>query len=290
MKRQKEVDRSTQSVSLQSTPTQSATMQSASMQRKGKAPFSILISPAKNMTQVDSLPVKGEPRHLEDTKILLKTLQAMTDVELQTLWKVKDALARQNIERIRSMDLTRNLSPAVLTYVGIQYQHLAPEVLSEGALAYLEEHLRILSGFYGVLRPFDGIVPYRLEMQAKLSVEGRGKNLYSFWGEKLWKDLQGEWGEDPSFWILGLASKEYAKAIEPYLDSSDRMITCVFGEEKNGKILEKATQVKAARGEMVRFLAERGITDPEGLKAFDGIHWFYEEAYSDETRATFAYH
>lgn len=102
------------------------------------------------------------------------------------------------------MDLRRRLTPAVLAYDGIQYRHMAPGVFTDGEFRYIEEHLRILSGFYGMLRPLDGVTPYRLEMQAKLSGEGFG-SLYEFWGGRLAAQLAGE-----TKVILNLASKEYS--------------------------------------------------------------------------------
>ena len=179
------------------------------------------------------------------------------------------------------MDLERNLTPAVLTYEGLQYQHMAPEVFSEGALTYIQKNLRILSGFYGVLKPFDGVTPYRLEMQAKLSVQGK-KDLYDFWGERLYRELT-----DGDHLILNLASKEYAKAVEKYLTPEDRFITVEFGERKDGKVKQKATLAKMARGEMVRFMAENNIQDPEEIKAFHELGFSFEEALSDEKKIVF---
>ena len=120
---------------------------------------------------------------------------------------------------------------------------------------YVRDRLKILSGLYGLLRPFDGIVPYRLEMQAPLSVGGK-KDLYGYWGDAISRALMEE-AEDGI--ILNLASREYAKTVEPYLSPSFRLIHCVFGERgKDGKIRVKGTQAKMAQGEMVRWLAERG--------------------------------
>ena len=169
----------------------------------------IIISPAKKMNvDTDTYGVTGLPVFLEDTKILMKEIQKLSFSDAQALWKCNDKLAELNYARFQEMDLERNLTPAVLTYEGLQYQHMAPEVFSEGALTYIEENLRILSGFYGVLKPFDGVTPYRLEMQAKLSVHGK-KDLYDFWGERLYRELT-----DGDHLILNLASKEYAKAVE----------------------------------------------------------------------------
>jgi cytoplasmic iron level regulating protein YaaA (DUF328/UPF0246 family) len=152
-----------------------------------------------------------------------------------------------NYDRVQETDLERDLTAAVIAYEGIQYQHLAPHVISETELDWIGSHLRILSGFYGLLRPTDGVVPYRLEMQAKAAVAGN-KNLYEFWGDSLYREVL-----DDSRIIINLASREYSKCIEKYLKPEDRYITCVFGDLENGKIVQKGVYAKMARGEMERY-------------------------------------
>ena len=147
------------------------------------------------------------------------------------------------------MDLTKNLTPALLAYDGIQYTYMAPAVFEDGQFDYVQEHLRILSGFYGVVKPLDGVVPYRLEMQAKAAVSGH-KNLYDFWGDSLYQEVMDESGI-----LINLASKEYSKCIEKYLRPEDRYITCIFGELEGGRVVQKGVYAKMARGEMVRFMA-----------------------------------
>lgn len=242
----------------------------------------IIISPAKKMNvDTDTYRVEGLPVFLEDTKILMKEIQKLGFSNAQSLWKCNDKLAELNYFRFKEMDLERNLTPAVLTYEGLQYQHMAPEVFSEGALTYTQKNLRILSGFYGVLKPFDGVTPYRLEMQAKLSVQGK-KDLYDFWGDRLYRELT-----DGDHLILNLASREYAKAVEKYLTPEDRFITVEFGERKDGKVKQKATLAKMARGEMVRFMAENNIQDPEEIKCFQELGFVYEKSLSDEKKFVF---
>jgi len=153
---------------------------------------------------------------------------------------------------------------------------MAPGVFTEQAFQYVQEHLRILSGFYGILKPFDGVTPYRLEMQAKLRA-GESKNLYDYWGDSLAKKLFAE-----TDCIVNLASKEYSVCISKYLSKNVRFITCVFGEEKNGKVIEKGTKCKMARGEMVRFMAENQVTDPEQIKSFDRLNYRFDPSRSNE--------
>ena len=226
----------------------------------------IIISPAKKMAaDTDTLPAEGLPAFLAHTERLKTALQGMSRQELQSLWKCNDAITAQNAARLADMDLHRQLTPAVLAYEGIQYQYMAPRVMEIPQLDYLREHLRILSGFYGLLRPFDGVVPYRLEMQARLAIDGC-KDLYGFWDGLLARTLA-----DETDFILNLASKEYSRAVEPHLPGRVRLVACTFGERKNGRIVEKGTMCKMARGQMVRWLAENQIKSPEDLLAFDHL-------------------
>ena len=126
----------------------------------------IIIAPAKKMVvDTDSFAVDGLPQFLEQTEQLKATLQGMSPKELQSLWKCSDAIASLNIERLALMDLRRNLTPAVMAYEGIQYRYMAPGVMEASHLDYPREHLRILSGFYGLLRPFDGVTASRNVMR-----------------------------------------------------------------------------------------------------------------------------
>ena len=242
----------------------------------------IIISPAKKMNvDADSLPCQGLPAFLPRTERLLSALRAMDAAELKRLWKCNDQIAALNIRRLEAMDLRRNLTPAILSYEGIQYQYMAPGVFTSAEYGYVQEHLRILSGFYGLLRPFDGVTPYRLEMQARLAVDG-AKDLYAFWGSSLARQLAAESG-----CILNLASREYSLCVSKHLEPSVRFITCVFGEETGGRILEKGTLCKMARGEMVRYLAEHRITEPEAAKGFDRLGYRYAPTRSDRNTYVF---
>lgn len=242
----------------------------------------IIISPAKKMNvDTDSLEWLALPRFLERTEQLLARLQSMSYAELKKLWKCNDQLAELNVQRLQAMDPRRHLTPAILSYEGIQYRYMAPGVFTTWEFEYIQDHLRILSGFYGLLRPFDGVTPYRLEMQARLAVDG-GKDVYAFWGDTLARQLFEE-----TDCILNLASKEYSVCVSRYLPPNVRFITCIFGEDKDGKVIEKATMCKMARGEMVRFLAENNITDPKDVQKFDRQHFHFSPAHSDENTYVF---
>lgn len=158
---------------------------------KEGAAMLFIISPAKKMVDAaDSFAWRDMPRFLPQTRELLDALRALSYDEAKALWKCSDALAELNYGRVRDMDPACGAActPAVFSYEGIQYQNMAPQVMTVEQLDYLQRRLRILSGFYGVLRPLDAVVPYRLEMQAKLAV-GDTRDLYGYWGSRLYEAL-----------------------------------------------------------------------------------------------------
>ena len=237
----------------------------------------IIISPAKQMrVDTDSFACNTLPVFMEKTEILMQWIRSLSYEEQKKLWACNDKIARQNAERFAHMDLRKNLTPALLSYDGIQYTYMAPAVFEDGQYEYVQEHLRILSGFYGVVKPMDGVVPYRLEMQAKATVAGY-KNLYDFWGDSLYQEVV-----DDSRIIVNLASKEYSKCIEKYLQPGDRYITCVFGELEGGKVVQKGVYAKMARGEMVRYMAGIQTEEPEQMKSFNWSGYRFDEDRSSE--------
>ena len=245
----------------------------------------IIISPAKKMKQdADSFDCHGLPQLLHQTEQLYQQLCRMSYAELKRLWCCNDQIATLNYERLQKMDLHRNLTPAVMSYEGIQYRYMAPSVLTDKELAYLEQNLRILSGFYGILRPFDGVTPYRLEMQAKLSVNGC-HNLYEFWKDIIAQSLFSE-----TDMIVNLASKEYSRCISNYRPKHVKFLTCIFGELQEDKVVEKGTKCKMMRGEMVRYMAEKQIKDTKDLQAFERLGYRFSPQRSDETTYVFLKH
>lgn len=244
--------------------------------------MNIIISPAKNMqAEGDIIHVSSSPVFLNKTKELWKTLAGYTKEELKKLYKANDTITELNYRRIREMDLDKGITPAVLAYAGLQYQSMAPGVFTDKQWDYIGKHLFILSGFYGILRAMDGVVPYRLEMQARLPANGE-KDLYGYWKDSLYKELTKD-----SRIIVNLASKEYSKAIEPYLTEDDTFLTCVFGSLTDGKVKVKATEAKMARGSMVRWMAEHNIEQVEELKKFDQGGYCYTPEYSTEREIVF---
>lgn len=252
----------------------------------------IIISPAKKMNMSDDYPAEVTvPCFLDKTEAVKEYLQGLNYGELKEIWKCNDKIAELNQGRLRGMNLHGRVTPAVLAYEGIQYQSMAPGVFAREELHYIGEHLYILSGFYGILRAFDGVVPYRLEMQAKLAWQreaGLVTSLYDYWGDSLYRVLT-EPRRDGTV-IVNLASKEYSRCIEPWLQEEDKYITCVFGEmdKSTGKLKVKATAAKMARGAMVRFMAEQQVTDPEQIKKFDRMGYRYRADLSDDATYVFA--
>ena len=243
----------------------------------------IIISPAKKMNiDTDTFGPQGLPVFLSRTKELMNYIKGLSYEDAKKLWSCNDKIAAQNFERYEHMNLERQLTPAIVSYEGIQYQYMSPMVFSETALDYIQKNLRILSGFYGILKPFDGVTPYRLEMQAKAKI-GTCKDLYEYWGNSLYEQLTA----DDDHVILNLASKEYSKCIEKYLQPGDLYITCVFGEESNGKVVQKGTFAKMARGEMVRYLAENNIDTLDDVKQFHGLGYEFSNEYSTEKEYIF---
>jgi cytoplasmic iron level regulating protein YaaA (DUF328/UPF0246 family) len=237
----------------------------------------VIISPAKKMkVNNDDFAHRNMPVFIKESEMLLDYLKSLDYKELKTIWKCSDNIAGLNFRRIRDMDLYNNLTPAILSFEGIQYQYMGPGVFNYDQFEYIENHLRILSGFYGVLRPFDGVIPYRLEMQSRL-INWEYKTLYEFWGEKIAKNIFSE-----SKYVLNLASQEYSQCISRYLSGNIKFINCTFGELNGEKVFQKGTLVKMARGEMVRFMAENNIENVDDIKGFDRLKYRYREEFSTE--------
>lgn len=242
----------------------------------------IIISPAKKMiNDCAYITEMSIPVFIEKTKKLQTYLASLSYVELKKLLVCNEDIAKLNYQRYQNMDLSYNVTPALLSYDGIQYKYMAPDVFEEDYFTYVNQHLRILSGFYGILKPMDGVVPYRLEMQAKLKTDFC-KNVYDYWKDELYKELTKE-----DSIILNLASDEYSKAILKYCTNENRVIQCTFGELINDKVKEKGVYVKMARGEMVRYMAENNIQNIEEIKNFNRLGFTYNEMLSNENHYVF---
>ena len=243
----------------------------------------LIISPAKKMNvDTDTMEIRGLPRFLDRTRLLCDWLKTMSYDQLKALWRCDDAIASLNYERLQHMELEEGLTPAVLAYEGIQYRYMAPHLFSWEQFDYLDRHLRILSGFYGVLRPFDGVTPYRLEMGAKLETDG-ARDLYGFWGDKLARVLEP--GDGP---VVDLASREYSRAVVPHLPRGVPLVACIFGRLRpDGRVVEQGAPCKMARGQMVRWMAEQAVTRVEELREFRDLGYRFSPERSDPGRYVF---
>lgn len=243
----------------------------------------VVISPAKQMrTAQDAFDVLGIPPFAHQTARLHQALLGIEREDgaagLQALWNVSDRLLTTCLDTLHEFmpvlsdtdladpDIARRISPAVMSYHGIQYQSMAPEVMDSAQLAWLQDHLWILSGLYGCVRPFHAVEPYRLEMGAKLAVDD-ARDLYAFWSDKLARAIAPA-GSNTT--IVNLASVEYAKAVLPNLAGDATAVTCLFGEGiRNGKPIQRSTASKKARGSMVRWMTENKLEDASELTAFN---------------------
>jgi len=250
-----------------------------------------IISPAKNM-KVDregTRPVTL-PFFMEEAKEIHQELKNMMPSDLQILMKINDKLADDSFDRIQHMKFDIDGTSAIETYDGIQYKYMKPQTFTDTVKDFAQNHLRVLSGLYGVVRPYDSIYEYRLEMLTKLVVRSTdngacSKNLYDFWENKLYEQLINELEGEKV--IVNLASDEYGKTIKKYVKEPYRMITCHFKVYSKGQYKVQATAAKMARGSMVRYICENQVDDPEKLKEFDWEGYRFEESLSNDREYVF---
>lgn len=225
--------------------------------------------------------IQNLPCFLDKTEFLMKYIQNLSYEEAKNLWKCNDKIAKTSFEYFSNISLTERLTPAILAYEGIQYKYISPNVFDVEQWNYIENHLCILSGFYGILKPLDGVVPYRLEMQSKVMLSGY-KDLYDYWGDTLFKKLY----EDTDI-VLNLASKEYSKCIEKHINHQVQFISCTFAEYKEDKIITKGAFAKMARGEMIRYMTEEKIENISAIKNFNRLGYRYSEEKSNDKNIVF---
>ncbi len=248
-----------------------------------------VISPAKNLNENQTAPVAAysQPDLLADAAVLMEELRRLAPQDIAKLMHVSDKIALLNAERNAAWQppfTPENAKQAVYLFNGDVYEGLAAESLPPAGVDYLQAHLRILSGLYGLLRPLDLIQPYRLEMGTALA-NPRGKNLYEFWGDTIAEALNRALAEQQTDTLINLASQEYFKSVSGKLKA--RLITPVFKDEKNGQYKVISFYAKRARGLMVRYAAEQQISEPEELKAFDLEGYAYNAAASNEKEWVF---
>lgn len=250
----------------------------------------IIISPAKSI-QVQSLDTVRQfttPIFLKETESLVKKLKKMSSKKLQKMMNISVEIADLNVDRFENWELplkeTEVIQPAIASFTGEVYRGLDAASMDAETMNFTQDKLRILSGLYGLLKPWDLMYPYRLEMGTRWAVTPKTKNLYQFWGKKLAQALNEEMSADEV--LVNLASSEYFKAVDrKTLQAS--MVTPVFKELKNGEYKVVMTYAKNARGRMTRYILENKLQNIEDIKGFDWDGYRFHESLSDENEWVF---
>ena len=248
----------------------------------------VVISPAKRLDWAERQVDMTEPAFGEDAMRLAKTMRNLTLGDLKGLMDLSDDLAKLNRDRFKSYAAEPDadaVRPAALAFAGDTYQGLEAASLDDDEMAWAQEHLRILSGLYGVLRPLDAIQQYRLEMGSRLKTR-RGKSLYDYWGDDLAKALNAQAEEIGADVLVNCASQEYFGAV-PVKTLKMKIVTPQFFEDKNGTPKIVSFYAKKARGAMARYIIKNRITSPESLLDFDTGGYVYSPELSTEDKPAF---
>jgi hypothetical protein len=249
-----------------------------------------LLSPAKAL-DYDTPPhlaTHTQPLFKRQSAELIEVLKTRSPQEISSLMKLSDALSGLNVARYEAWSpkfTAKNAKQAVLAFNGDVYEGLNAKTLSEAQLGWAQEHVCILSGLYGVLRPLDWMQPYRLEMGTAL-VTGHGKNLYQFWGSQIADYLNERAAADTSPVIVNLASEEYFKAVDRKALKA-RVVSCVFEEFRGDKYKIISFMAKRARGLMVRYAVEHQLGSVKKLEGFDAEGYRFEPSVSGVDRLVF---
>ena len=246
-----------------------------------------LISPAKTLDYESSLPTDRYtlPRLLEHSQSLIDASRTLSATDIASLMSVSEKIAQLNVQRFRDWQSDfdfSNARQALFAFKGDVYTGLDAYALDDEHIEYAQQHLRMLSGLYGLLRPLDLMMPYRLEMGTKLKNE-RGSNLYQFWGNIITDLINADLAEQQSELLVNLASDEYYKSVKESKIQAE-IIKPVFLDEKNGKYKVISFYAKKARGLMARFIVENKIQRVEDLKSFstDGYYFDAESSLTGE--------
>jgi len=249
-----------------------------------------LLSPAKKLDYDSALPTKlhTQPLFVKDAQKLIGVLKTKSEADIASLMDLSPALSKLNADRYAAWKPVFNESnsrQAVLAFNGDVYEGLEASSLSEAQLKWAQDHVAILSGLYGVLRPLDLMQPYRLEMGTALANPG-GKNLYEFWSDKITPYLNERLAADKDPIIVNLASEEYFKSVNQKTLNA-RVIQCVFQDGKNGAWKVISFHAKRARGLMARFAIQHKITKPQALQQFDLEGYAFAPDASTEDKLVF---
>jgi len=248
----------------------------------------VVISPAKRLDWTERDVAQTTPDFPTDANSLARTARNLSLRDLKSLMGLSDELARLNRDRFRSFEDVPNIAetrPAALAFAGDTYQGLDATSLDSEEMTWAQDHLRILSGLYGILRPLDAIQPYRLEMGSRLKTR-RGKNLYDYWRNDLSKALNTQAKKVDTEVIVNCASQEYFGAVAPKALTL-RVITPQFMEDKGAGPKMVSFFAKKARGSMARFIIQNRVSDPEGLLEFDYGGYAYKPDLSEENKPVF---
>ena len=249
----------------------------------------LLISPAKTLDMNESIAVQKSTLSpfIEESAVLIKDLKKLKSTEIQDLMKVSSKIAELNAERFHQWALPFNKSnakAAIYAFKGDVYTGLDADTLSEDDLDFAQNHLSILSGLYGLLRPLDLMQAYRLEMGTKFANTG-GKNLYEFWGNKITEEVNKREQE----YIINLASNEYYKVVQPE-NIKGRIVTINFKEWRRDAYRFVSFSAKKARGLMARYMIDQRIEKADGLKDFDVEGYAFNPELSTEDEWIFTRH
>ncbi|MDM1720452.1 peroxide stress protein YaaA [Acinetobacter towneri] len=238
-----------------------------------------LISPAKTLDYETALPSDEytQPRLLQHSQELIDVARKLSATEIASLMSVSEKIATLNVERFRDwqaeFDLA-NARQAMFAFKGDVYTGLDAYSLSAAEIEFAQKHLRMLSGLYGLLRPLDLMMPYRLEMGTKLQ-NARGENLYRFWGDIITNLINQDLKHNQSALLVNLASDEYYKSVQEAKIQAE-IIKPVFLDQKNGKYKVISFYAKKARGLMARFIIENKLERAEDLKAFNSEGYYFD--------------
>ena len=250
----------------------------------------IILSSSKNkgLQFPEQHPELTVPEYLKFAEPIVKTFKKKSSAELSKLMKINPKLALQTFENFQQWKLPfdpAKAAPAIFSYSGEAFRGLEAHSFTKGELLFAQDHLRILSGLYGTLRPLDRILPYRLEMALKIRV-GKSGNLYDFWQPVVTGSLRKSLDAQNDNVLINLASQEYFKSIDAK-ELKASIITPVFKEYKNGKAVIVVVYAKKARGMMAGFVIKNKLTDPEELKLFEEEGYYYTPSLSDENEMVF---
>lgn len=241
----------------------------------------VILSPAKNMKEIQKENIKtSKPIFKEKTEFLHKKLKLLEPWEIESLMKVNPEIAMKSFAYFNDFSFELKGYPAIFSYNGLAYKNINPDDFTDNEINFSNNHIRIISAFYGIIKACDEILPYRLDFNNKFKINNM--NLYKFWGNLIYNETFKT--RQP---VINLSSSEYYKTIIPFLKENDTFITIDFLNLRKGKLVITPTAAKMARGQMTRYIIKNKITSPEYLKKFEWNGYEYEKSISDNKKYVF---